>query len=102
MTDVDKGEMQLLEQGASEKGLQLGGAYAGLTSDDPFQALKSITGLFGDTSTTTTTSADSTKTGSVSSGSSYFKLIDDEDEPTKSKSAEKILGEFTSLFKGFS
>lgn len=101
MTDVDKGEMQLLEQGASQKGLQLGGAYAGLTSDDPFQALSSLTGLFGDTSTTTTTSADSTKTGSVSSGSSYFKLLDDEEEPTKSKSAEKILGEFTSLFKGF-
>lgn len=96
MTDVDKGEMQLLEQGASEKGLQLGGAYAGLTSDDPFQALSSMTGLFGDTSSTATTSTDSSKTGS-----SYFKLLDDEEEPTKSKSAEKILGEFTSLFKGF-
>ena len=101
MTDVDKGEMQLLEQGASEKGLQLGGAYAGLTSDDPFQALSSMTGLFGDTSSTTKTSTDSTKTGSVSSGSSYFKLLDDEEEPTKTKSAQKILGEFTSLFKGF-
>jgi hypothetical protein len=101
MTDVDKGEMQLLEQGASEKGLQIGGAYAELTSDDPFESLKSITGLFGDTSTTSTASADSTKTGSISSKSSYFKLLDDEEEPTKSKSAEKILGEFTSLFKGF-
>jgi hypothetical protein len=101
MTDVDKGEMQLLEQGASQKGLQLGGAYAGLTSDDPFQALSSMTGLFGDTSSTTKTSTDSTKTGSVSSGSSYFKLLDDEEEPTKTKSAQKILGEFTSLFKGF-
>jgi hypothetical protein len=60
-----------------------------------------MTGLFGDTSSTTTTSTDSTKTGSVSSGSSYFKLLDDEEEPTKSKSAQKILGEFTSLFKGF-
>lgn len=101
MTDVDKGEMQLLEQGASEKGLQLGGAYAGLTSDDPFQALSSMSGLFGDTTKTTTTSADSTKTGSISSGSSYFKLLNDEEEPTKSASAQKILGEFTSLFKGF-
>ena len=94
MTDVSKEEMQLMEQGASEKGLQLGGNFAGLTSDDPFTALGSLSGLFGST--------DETATDKEKATSSYFKLLDDEDkEDYKSKSGERILGEFTSLFKGF-
>lgn len=94
MTDVSKEEMQLMEQGASQKGLQLGGNFAGLTSDDPFTALGSLSGLFGST--------DETATDKEKATSSYFKLLDDEDkEDYKSKSGERILGEFTSLFKGF-
>lgn len=93
MTDVSKEEMQLMEQGASDKGLQLGGAYAGLTSDDPFTALGSVSSLFGSTET---------GTEKEKATSSYFKLLDDEEkEDYKSKSGERILGEFTSLFKGF-
>jgi hypothetical protein len=93
MTDVDKSEMQLMEQGASQKGLQLGGAYAGITGDDPFQSLSSLTKLFGGDS----------DTKQEESKSSYFKLLEDDKETTttKSKSAQSILGEFTSLFKGF-
>lgn len=94
MTDVDRGEMELMERASSEKGLELGGVFAGLTSDDPLTAFGSISKLFTD-GTESTSSADEEK-------SSYFKLIEDDEEPTKSKSAEKILGEFTSLFKGFS
>ena len=83
-----------MEQGASQKGLQLGGNFAGLTSDDPFTALGSLSGLFGST--------DETATDKEKATSSYFKLLDDEDkEDYKSKSGERILGEFTSLFKGF-
>jgi hypothetical protein len=93
MTDVSKEEMQLMEQGASQKGLQLGGAYAGLTSDDPFTALGSVSSLFGSAESGTKTDQEK---------SSYFKLLDDEEKETyKSKSGERILGEFTSLFKGF-
>lgn len=93
MTDVSKEEMQLIEQGASQKGLQLGGAYAGLTSDDPFTALSSVGGLFGSTET---------GTEEEKATSSYFKLLDDEEtEDYKSTSGQRILGEFTSLFKGF-
>lgn len=94
MTDVSKEEMQLMEQGASEKGLQLGGKYAGLTSGDPFTALGSISSLFGSTEEGATDKEKAT--------SSYFKLLDNEEEtPSKSASGQKILGEFTSFFKGF-
>lgn len=93
MTDVSKEEMQLMEQGASDKGLQLGGAYAGLTSSDPFTALGSVSSLFGSTET---------GTEKEKATSSYFKLLDDEEtEDYKSTSGQRILGEFTSLFKGF-
>lgn len=93
MTDVSKEEMQLVEQGASQKGLQLGGAYAGLTSSDPFTALGSIGSLLGSTET---------GTEKEKATSSYFKLLDDEEtEDYKSTSGQRILGEFTSLFKGF-
>jgi len=93
MTDVSKKEMQLMEQGASEKGLQLGGAYAGLTSSNPFTALGSVSSLFG---------SSETGTEKEKATSSYFKLLDDEEkEDYKSKSGERILGEFTSFFKGF-
>lgn len=95
MTDIDRGEMELLTQG--QKGLTLGGAYAGLTSKDPFEALTAIQGLFDteDKASTTTTKTDSAP--------SYFNIFgDDKTEDYKSETGKKILGEFTSLFKGFS
>jgi len=95
MPDIDRGEMELLSK--SGKGLELGGGYAGLTSKDPFESLLSIQNLL-DTEKTSTTGT------KEKPAPSYFKLFEDEtkDEDYKSKSGQKILGEFTSLFKGFS
>lgn len=97
MTDIDRGEMELLTQG--QKGLSLGGAYAGLTSSDPFEALTSIQGLLDDSTTSTTGSSKES-----ASAPSYFNIFggDTEDEDYKSETGKKILGEFTSFFKGFS
>lgn len=96
MTDVDRSEMELLTQG--QKGLSLGGAYAGLTSRDPFEALASVESLFEDKSDETSTTTE------TSSTPSYFNIFGDDkkEEDYKSKTGQKILGEFTSLFKGFS
>lgn len=93
MPDIDRGEMELLSK--SGKGLELSGAYAGLTSKDPFEALASMENLFS--------TADKMETGSKETAPSYFKLFEDEtkDQDYKSKSGQKILGEFTSFFKGF-
>ena len=99
LTDVDRGEIELLTQG--QKGLQLGGSFAGLTSRDPFEALGAIQNLFPDEDTKTT----SKKKETTSSTPSYFSIFTDsdkEEEDYKSKSGQKILGEFTSFFKGFS
>jgi hypothetical protein len=95
MPDIDRGEQELLSK--SGTGLQLGSAYAGLTSKDPFEALVSIQGLFDTEDTDTAAKKDDT-------APSYFKLFEDDttDEDYKSKTGQKILGEFTSLFKGFS
>lgn len=97
MTDIDRGEMELITQG--QKGLQLGGAYAGLTSKDPFEALVSIESLFGTDDKTSTSTAKE-----KDSAPSYFNIFggDTEDEDYKSETGKKILGEFTSFFKGFS
>jgi len=95
MTDIDRGEMELVTQAG--KGLKASSLFSGLSSKDPFESLVSIQSLFdeGDKSTGTTTEKPAP---------SYFKLFEDEtkDEDYKSKSGQKILGEFTSLFKGFS
>jgi len=97
LTDVDRGEIELLTQG--QKGLQLSGSFAGLSSRDPFEALSSIQNLFGDDEEDSKTSKEKT-----SSTPSYFNIFTDsdkEDEDFKSESGKKILGEFTSFFKGF-
>jgi hypothetical protein len=95
MTDVDRSEMELVTQ--ANKGMQASSLFSGLSSKDPFESLVSIQGLFdeGDKSKTTDTKE--------KPAPSYFKLFEDEKEDTdyKSKSGQKILGEFTSLFKGF-
>lgn len=96
LTDVDRGEAELLTQG--QKGLQLGGAFAGLSSRDPFAALSSISTLLDNEELS------SNEKEKSSAAPSYFTLFneqDKEDEDYKSKSGQKILGEFTSFFKGF-
>jgi hypothetical protein len=95
MTDVDRGEMELVTQ--ASKGLQASSLFSGLSSKDPFESLTALQGLFNEDTKTTTDTKDK-------SAPSYFKLFEDttEDEDYKSKTGQKILGEFTSLFKGFS
>lgn len=94
MTDVDRGEMELVTQ--ASKGLQASSLFSGLSSSDPFEALVSMQNLFDDTK------EDSTTEEKDEPAPSYFTLFeDDEDKDYKSASGQKILGEFTSLFKGF-
>lgn len=94
MTDVDRSEMELLTQAG--KGFKESVFFSGLSSGDPFEAVVSLEGLFDQAES-------STDTDKEESAPSYFKLFGDdkEDEDYKSKSGQKILGEFTSLFKGF-
>lgn len=98
LTDVDRGEIELLTQG--QKGLQLSGSFAGLSSKDPFEALGALQNIFG--AEEETPSTNKKKTTSAPSYFSIFTDSDKEDEDYKSKSGQKILGEFTSFFKGFS
>jgi len=97
MPDVDRSEMELVTQAGKDKGLQASSLFSGLSSSDPFEALVSMQGLF-DTEDKTTTTTKEKETPS------YFKLFEEDatDEEYKSKTGQKILGEFTSLFKGFS
>jgi len=97
MPDVDRSEMELVTQAGKDKGLQASSLFSGLSSGDPFEALVSMQSLF-DTEDKTTTTTKEKETPS------YFKLFEEDatDEEYKSKTGQKILGEFTSLFKGFS
>ena len=97
--DVDRSEQVAL----TKAGTGVGYDTKGIDLSDPFAALTSLGSLFetGETSdsTTTTTSKDTTKTPS------YFNLFEDDtadESMQKSQAGQKILGEFTSLFKGFS
>lgn len=94
MTDVDRSEMELVTQAG--KGLQASSLFSGLSSKDPFANLASLQSLFDEGDKTSTTTEEKP-------APSYFKLFEDEtkDEDYKSKSGQKILGEFTSFFKGF-
>jgi len=94
MPDVDRSEMELVTQATKKGGLQASSLFSGLSSSDPFEALTSMQSIFD--------TADKTKTDTKETTPSYFTLFeDDKDEDYKSESGKKILGEFTSLFKGF-
>lgn len=95
--DLDRSEQTLLTKAGSNEALK---TY-GLDLSDPFASLGTIESFFDEPKPTTTS-----KTKTSSSGlDSYFKLglgTDDEEEGyQKSKSGQQILGEFTSMFKGF-
>ena len=92
--DVDRKEQAAITKLAGGKGVQLGG----LDMSDPFEAFGSLTELLGgDDDDDDDDEKASTKT------SNYFKLgLDDDEEPTTTKGvASSLLGEFTSLLKGF-
>jgi hypothetical protein len=93
--DVDRSEQTLLTKAGTGSGL---GSF-NLDTSDPFAALGSIDDLFSEEtiSTNKKTSTDS------SSSSGFFNLgLEEEDEDTdyKTNTGQKILGEFTSMFKG--
>jgi hypothetical protein len=86
--DLERSEQTLLTKAGSDDALE---SY-GLDLSDPFASLGTIESFFDDSPIT---DEETTK------DSSFFRLgLDDEDEDYKSKSGEKILGEFTSMFKG--
>lgn len=95
--DLDRSEQTLLTKAGSDTALK---TY-GLDFSDPFASLGTIESFFGEDeepsdATTKTTSKSSDEPG-------YFKLgFEDfaDDEDYKSKTGQKILGEFTSMFKG--
>lgn len=96
MPDVDRSEMELVTQAGKGQGLQVSSLFSGLSSSDPFEALTSMQSIFDNEKQTTTSTKDET-------APSYFNIFgDDKKEEYKSKTGQKILGEFTSLFKGFS
>ena len=70
----------------------------GLDFSDPFASLGTIQGFFDDDEDQKDTDSSETK-----KDKSYFSLNldDDDDEEYKSKRGQEILGEFTSMFKGF-
>jgi hypothetical protein len=92
--DMDRSEQTFLTKAGKDSSLKT----FGLDFSDPFASLGTIESFFGEDESKTTTTKPEPKTNS------YFRIAmgEDEDEPTtKSKSGESILGEFTSMFKGF-
>jgi hypothetical protein len=94
MPDVDREDQALLG-----KAMSGGNLFTSLNLSDPLSAFNSIAGLMDEPDEPT---AKSSSTSNAKS--SYFNMFSgDEDEfLTQSKSAQSILGEFTSMFKGFS
>ena len=100
--DVDRSEQALLTKAGSNQPLKT----TGLDFTDPFASLGTVESFFNDEATKyiskpeKTTTGSSTKT-STNDASSFFSLgSDEEDTEYKSVTGQKILGEFTSLFKG--
>ena len=89
--DTDRSEQILLTKAGTDTALKT----TGLNLKDPYQALGTIEDLFKD-DTTTTTEDTTTK------DKSFFDLgSSDEESNYKTKTGQQILGEFTSMFKGF-
>jgi hypothetical protein len=100
MPDVDRSEQVALTKAGAGSGYD----FKGLNTSDPFASLMSLGSLFKEPSKTTTPTTTTTTSKTSSSKSSYFKLFEDETEDealNKSKTGQQILGEFTSMFKGF-
>jgi hypothetical protein len=94
--DVDRSEQTLLTKAGKGSAL---GAF-NLDTSDPFASLGSVEGLFDEEPVVT---SKKTKT-TTSSEPSFFNLgleeEEDDDTDYKSNTGQKILGEFTSMFKG--
>jgi hypothetical protein len=92
--DVDRSEQALLTKAGKNDPLK---SY-GLDFSDPFASLGTIESFFSDEDTASTGTSSGKDTDS---SSNFFSLgSDEEDEDYKSSTGQKILGEFTSMFKG--
>jgi len=95
--DVDREEQQFLTQAGLGKNLLINKDMFDFS--DPFASLGTIESFFGDEEKTpaVTTKKEEETTPS------YFRMgfDSDEDEDYKSSTGQRILGEFTSMFKGF-
>ena len=95
--DLDRSEQTLLTKAGSNDALSM----TSFNFNDPFASLGKLESFFSD-DTKKSSSSKTDETDSTDSDS-YFKLglADEEDGYQKSKSGDQILGEFTSMFKGF-
>lgn len=94
--DVDRSEQSLLTKAGGDKALKL----TGLDFSDPFASLGTIEGFFADDNTAEDEEDESSSTDKTDT-SDFFSLgSDEEDTDYKSEKGQKILGEFTSMFKG--
>lgn len=90
--DTDRTEQQLLTKAGTSTNLEL----KGLDFSDPFASLSTVQGFFGDED------QDSTDSSSEKESDIFGLGLDDDDSTQyKSKTGSQILGEFTSMFKGF-
>ena len=90
--DLERSEQKLLTVGGRDEPLQT----TELDFGDPFASLGTLQSFFDDEEQ----AAD--EEDAPKQDKSYFSLnLDDEDEDYKSKRGQEILGEFTSMFKGF-
>ena len=90
--DLERSEQKLLTVGGRDEALKT----TELDFGDPFASLGTLQSFFDDEEQ----AAD--EEDAPKQDKSYFSLnLDDEDEDYKSKRGQEILGEFTSMFKGF-
>ncbi len=95
--DLDRSEQTVLTKAGSDSALK---TY-GLDFSDPFASLGTVESFFGEDEEPSDTTTK--KTSKTEDDTGYFKLgFEDfsDDEDYKSSTGKKILGEFTSMFKG--
>jgi hypothetical protein len=94
--DVDRSEQALLTKAGSNTALKT----SGLDFTDPFASLGTIESFFADENAAEAKKDKSSSTDTTDT-SDFFSLgSDEEDEDYKSATGQKILGDFTSMFKG--
>jgi len=95
--DADRSEQILLTKSGRDDPLKT----TGFDFTDPFAAYGTVQGFF-DEDEREEREREKAEEGNEKKEKSYFSLnLDDEDEDYKSKRGQEILGEFTSMFKGF-
>jgi hypothetical protein len=94
--DVDRSEQSLLTKAGGNKALKL----SGLDFSDPFASLGTIEGFFAEENAADAKKDKSSSTDETDTPDFFSLGSDEEDTDYKSGTGQKILGEFTSMFKG--